>query len=243
MKSQVKSLLSALGFVVVRRTHPGTPYLDLVPSGILDGILVKLFGEARGLTLVQIGANDGLRADPFQRHITARAWHALLVEPLPVFYSQLTALYSGNPRVTCLNAAVDDLCGQREIHQLDPGLRHLPDWAWGLASFDRDRVLQAARELGRDERDLQTSTVATVDWNTIWDRLGDQRCDVLAIDTEGQDLRLLRLANLSLRQPRIIHFEHACTPQSERLDFYQELMALGYEIATDGPDTIAWLHD
>jgi FkbM family methyltransferase len=243
MKPQAKSLLSAMGLIAIRRTHPGAPYIDLVPSGILDSILVKLFHEARGLTFVQIGANDGLRCDPFQKHITTRGWLALLVEPLPFFYSQLTTLHSGNPRVTCLNAAVDDSCGQRDIHQLDPRLKNLPDWAWGLASFDRDRVIQAARELGRDENAILTSSVPTVDWNTIWHRLGDQRCDVLSIDTEGQDIRLLRLANLSSRRPRIIHFEHACVHQSERLSFYQELFTLDYEIATDGPDTIAWLHD
>ncbi|MBC8039394.1 MAG: FkbM family methyltransferase [Opitutaceae bacterium] len=243
MKARVKSLLSALGIVVVRRTHPGAPYLDLVPSGILDCILVKLFDEARDLTLVQIGANDGTRADPLHKHITARGWHALLVEPLPDFYSQLTGHHAGNPRVTCLNAAVDDSCGRREIHQIDPALKHLPDWAWGLASFDRDRVVKAACELGRDETDVRSSTVTTVDWSEIWRLVGDHRCDLLVIDTEGQDIRLLRLANLALRRPRIVHFEHACVEQSERLAFYQELLEIGYELATDGPDSIAWLRD
>jgi FkbM family methyltransferase len=243
MKTCIKRLLYSLGVVAVSRDHPGTPYLDLAPSGVLGCLLAKLFREARDLSFVQIGANDGRRADPFVNHVVSLGWHALLVEPLPSYYSQLTALHSGNPRVTCLNAAVDDSCGRREIHQIDPALKHLPDWAWGLASFDRDRVVKAARELGLVETDVLASTVATVDWHEIWRRLGDRRCDILAIDAEGHDIRLLRLADLPAHRPRIVHFEHVCVEPSERFAFYRELMEAGYELATDGPDSIAWLRD
>jgi hypothetical protein len=46
---------------------------------------------------------------------------------------------------------------------------------------------------------------------------------------------------LATHRPRLIHFEHACCDVDEQLDFYRQLIALGYELATDGPDTTAWL--
>lgn len=79
-----------------------------------------------------------------------------------------------------------------------------------------------------------------------WDRLlavfGSKPCDVLVIDAEGYDITLLRAAPLDLWRPRVILFEHSCAPAAERLAYYGELIRLGYEIASDGPDTVAWLN-
>ena len=117
----------------------------------------------------------------------------------------------------------------------------VPDWAWGLASFDRTRVESAAREIGLAADAVEAVTIRTVTWDEVWQTFGHPVCDLLLVDTEGYDIALLRWLDLSRRRPRVIHFEHACVSAAERLAFYGQLLEHGYELATSGPDTIAYL--
>jgi hypothetical protein len=145
-------------------------------------------------------------------------------------------------RATLRRAAVDVTPGRKLIYDLDRArLSGLPEWAAGLGSFDRERVIAAARSLGLAETAVIAEEVETVAWEQVWREFGDQRCDVLVTDTEGYDVTLLRAAGLAAHRPRILHFEHTCISPEERIGFYRELLSLGYELLTEGSDTTAWL--
>ena len=117
---------------------------------------------------------------------------------------------------------------------------NLPDWAYGLGSFSRDRVVAASAELGLAPSAVIGEEIATVTWEDVRRAFGPRRCDLLILDTEGYDLTLLRAAGLAAWSPTLIHFEHACVSEDDRLAFYRELVGFGYEIATEGQDTTAW---
>lgn len=238
----LQRLARACGFLVIRRHHAAAAFVDHIPQTAFDLALLHCFPSPRGLRFIQIGANDGQRADPLLPYVETGAWSGLMFEPLAVNFSALAKRHGENPRLRLRQCAVDARAGRHTLYDLD---RHaypqLPDWAHGLASFSRQRVLQAARELGLDERAVVSEEVTAVAWDEVWRDFGPHRCDLLVLDTEGHDLTLLRAADLGHHRPRIIHFEHACVSTSERLDFYSMLIALGYELSTDGPDTTAWL--
>ncbi len=242
LRATLKRLARCAGHTVVSRRHVAVPYLEHPPRNVLDQVLLRCHPVLQGLNFIQAGANDGTRADPIARYLDPCSWSGLMFEPLAANFDALRRHHGANPRLRLRQQAIDTVAGSRPLYDLDRAAHpELPDWAHGLASFSRDRVLQAARELGLDERALVTETVTAVTWDEVWRDFGPQRCDLLVLDTEGYDLTLLRAANLAERRPRIIHFEHACTPPADRLAFYGELLALGYEIATDGSDTTAWL--
>ncbi|HVW19731.1 MAG TPA: FkbM family methyltransferase [Opitutaceae bacterium] len=237
----VKASLGRFGLIALRKSHPAAPYLADPPRSALDSILLRVFRELHGLRFLQIGANDGVRADPVRAKVLRHEWTGLLVEPLPPLFAQLQANYSGRPGLDFLNAAVDVTAGTRKLYFIRPGLPGIPDWAGGLGSFDLLRLRQAASELKLDEAAIAEQTVPTVTWDDLRRRFGPRPCDLLVIDTEGYDLTLLRAALLARWRPRVIQFEHACSPADERLAIYGELLALGYEIASDEGDTVAWL--
>jgi FkbM family methyltransferase len=241
IKRLVKHLLHRIGLVVVRRDHTGVRYLETPPAGPFEEVLLRLFPSLHGLNFIQVGANDGRRADPIAAYVARFDWGGLMLEPLPAMFAALRRNRGESPRLTFLNAALDERTGSRSIFQLRPDLTGLPDWAWGLASFDRERVGTAAKELGLAADAVETLSVATVTWDEVWQKFGHPVCDVLVIDTEGYDIALLRWLDLARRRPRVIHFEHACVNGAERLAFYGHLLEHGYEIATSGPDTIAYL--
>lgn len=239
MKTVLKHVARSLGLAVVTTGHAATRYLDHPPRNALDEALLRCFDRLDGLAFIQIGANNGQRADPIHDLVARYQWSGLLVEPLPQHFAQLSQHHRDNPRLTLLNAAVDAQPGTRAIFQIRPDLPGLPDWAHGLASFSEDRLHEAARGLQLPPGSVVSETIATVTWTEIRNRFGPRPCDVLVVDVEGYDVTLLRLANLATLRPRVIQFEHVCIARAERIAFYGELLDLGYEIATDGPDTVA----
>jgi FkbM family methyltransferase len=235
-----KQLLRRLGLIVVRESHGAGKYLDQPPAGIFDFVLLEVFPSLRGLRFIQIGANDGVRADPIWFKVSQYAWTGLLVEPLATSFAELRKNYAGRPGLDFLNAAVDVSAGTRTLHFLRPGLA-VPDWARGLATFDLARLQRTTGELGRTDEDIGHQEIRTVTWDAVLERFGAGPCDVLVVDAEGHDIPILRAAPLGRLRPKVIHFEHGCATLSDRLAFDGELIGLGYEIASDGADTIAWL--
>jgi len=235
-----QKLLRRLGFTVVHNHHPAMKYFEALPAGFLDLVLLQVFPNRQGLRFIQIGANNGVRLDPIRAQVLRYGWRGVLVEPLPLVFAELQKNYAGTPGLQFINAAVDVTAGTRAIHFLRPGLP-VPDWAHGLATFDLARLQGTARELGRTDEDIVHQEIRTLTWEQLLADFGDGPCDVLVVDAEAYDIPILRAAPLGRLRPRVIHFEHSCASPADRLAFYGELISLGYEIASDGPDTIAWL--
>lgn len=242
LASLAAPLLRRTGHTLVSRVHAAQPFIAFPPKTSFDLVLLQRFGRPAGLRFIQIGANDGRRADPLLRYLEPLGWQGVMFEPAAANFAALSARHGANPRLRLRRAAVDLQPGRRELYDLSPAARAgLPDWAGGLASFDRPRVLAAARELGLPESAVVTEEIDTVGWDEVWASAGASPVDLLVLDTEGYDLTLLRAAGLARHRPRLVHFEHACHTVDDRLAFYRELVDLGYELATDAGDTTAWL--
>jgi FkbM family methyltransferase len=236
----LKKALRGLGVVAVRSHHASVKYVDDPPAGMLDLVLLMSFRSLDGLRFVQIGANDGVRADPIRQKVLDHGWTGMLVEPLATLFEELKRNYGGRRGLDFVNAAVDSSEGTRTIHVLRQGCG-APDWANGLATFDLARISAIARDLGLGDGDILHQEVMTVTWATLLERFGSRPCDVLIVDAEGHDIALLRAAPLARWRPRVIQFENPGANPQERLSFYGELLGLGYEVASDGQDTVAWL--
>ena len=239
----VQTVARASGLAVISRHHAGLRYLEHPPHTMFDQVLLHCFPQLQGLGFIQVGANDGQRADPLLAYLEPCGWSGLMFEPLAGNHAALVRRHGSNARLQIRRAAVDAVGGRRLMYDLDrAAYPALPDWAYGLGSFSRERLETVVRELGLGPGAIVSEEVASIAWEDVWREFGARRCDLLVLDTEGYDLVLLRAAGLGQHRPRVIHFEHACVEPADRLAFYSEMIALGYEIATDGPDTTAWLH-
>lgn len=242
MKDLLKRLLRRLGVAAVTARHTSVRYLDHPPATAFEAVLLRVFPDLTGLHFIQVGANDGRRYDPINAFVTRYRWQGVLVEPVPGNFRHLQRTYAGNPRLTLCQAAVDLQPGQRPVYHLREDLPGpVPDWFWGLASFDREHLLRTVREHGCPEDVVVSTLVPVITWPELWRKLSGKRCDVLVVDTEGYDVTLLRAAGLREHRPRLIQFEHIHVSPAERLAIYRELIDLGYELATDAGDTTAWL--
>jgi len=241
LRQHLLRILRHAGIILVSARNPRVRYFDHPPASAFEDVLLRTFPDLQGLNFIQIGANDGRRADPLRAFIDDYAWTGLMFEPLRANFADLQRHRGATPRLRLRRAAIDVTAGRRLVYDLEPGAASVPDWAHGLGSFSRERVEQAARDLGLLSTAIRAEEVETITWAQVWREFGPHCCDLLVLDTESYDMTLLRVADLAQHRPRVILFEHACNTLDERIAFYRELFELGYDLATCGGDTVASL--
>jgi len=229
-----------MGLVSYRADTPTGYYFAHSRRSMFDHVLSRKFSSLANLRFIQIGANDGALEDPLVAYIARFGWKGTMYEPLPFFCDLLRARYAGNPGVNIVNAAVHRESGDREIFFLPPDRKDLPEFTAGMGTFDRERIVAAAGRLGIAAQEIATRKVATVSWRSVLEAFGRQECDVLAIDTEGYDLEILKLIDFEEFRPQVIHFEHSHLTIDDRLAACKLLIAASYEMATWYGDTTAW---
>jgi FkbM family methyltransferase len=193
-------------------------------------------------TFLQIGANDGLTGDPIHHLIVQpnTRWRGILVEPVGHLFDQLSVLYRDKPLLQLDRAAIGESDGSTLIYRLD----ETPDsslWLDQIPSLDPELVRRNASQFGQAEASLVTETVPGLSVDTLLRKYEVRQLDLLVIDTEGWDWRILRQFDLAALQPKLILYEHQHLSALEKKEADEFLRAEGYEwIATEEGDTVAW---
>jgi len=193
---------------------------------------------------LQIGANDGFTGDPLNPLIgrSDTRWRGLLVEPVAHLFAQLSQRYGNNPRLILEQAAIGETDGRATIYRLAtrPG-----DSLWldQIPALDPDRLRESAAQFGMGERAPLAEEVPMLSVATLLQRHAITRLDLLVIDTEGYDWRILRQFDLARLRPRLILYEHQHLTADEQTNARRFLSEHDYEsVPTEEGDTIAWPH-
>ena len=191
---------------------------------------------------VQIGSNDGVKLDPLRRHILARRWRGILVEPVPDLYLKLRGNYAAcADRLRFENVAIADHDGHLPFYHLAPVADHrsegLPDWYDALGSLRRDVLAAHVAVIPDIERRIVQRDVPALTFDTLCRRAGVEAVDLVHMDTEGYDWQLLRSIDLARYRPRIVVYEHIHLARADRAAAGAHLTRLGYACLPDGMDT------
>ena len=196
----------------------------------------KLLGGQSAM-IVQIGSNDGKTGDPLYELLHKnKEWKALFVEPIPHYFEKLKQNYPDNNRFTFENVAVNN--GEElEFHWVDPTAKNtfpdLPFWFEQLGSFDRQHILNQLNEKIAPfiiSKKLKGSTLPE-----IFDRNEIKKLDLIHIDAEGYDWKILSQLDIEKYQPKFILFEYHHLTKAELAEAYQFLIK-DYEIFKVGID-------
>lgn len=200
-----------------------------------------------GLRFVQVGAMDGKRYDPIYAFVKHYGWRGLVLEPLADLFQALGAHYAGNDRVTLVNAALTATDGRQEMTRVRSQAVQdgaVPLWALGLGSFHPERnalggvgVDPALHEalLNHAERVL----VECLTLETLLDRHGLDRFDLLQVDAEGCELDILRQVVAGGHRPAVVHLEHWALTLPDRGRLLGLLGEHGYRLAMSRSDVLA----
>jgi FkbM family methyltransferase len=235
MKNQLKRLFNALGYDV--RGTRMTPRQLLDPHLLrpleFDDVACRLMCETGdALTFIQVGAFDGLVQDPLRKYIVSRGWRGVMLEPQPVPARKLRELYKDDGRITVLQAALDRQPGVRSLFTINSP--NAPEWAAGLASFQKEVILRHAEIIPGIESMIAEVAVDCITFDSVFEHLSEGRLNLLQIDTEGADGLILSMFPFERIKPAIVHWEIKHLSLREREDCLEVLTSQGYRVAASG---------
>ena len=203
------------------------------------------------ITVVQIGANDGIHNDPIHRFIKSDGWVGVLLEPQKfVFENYLSPLYRNTKGIIALNAALDVKDGSKPIYKITVSNSR---WATGLTSFNRE-VLEEAVRSGYVERQaikegcrlperledyICEEQVECISTESLVKKFTLEKIDWLQIDTEGFDFEIIKMFNIGFTKPDVIVYENLHFPDLLKEECLAYLKNNGYLCRNYGPNTLA----
>jgi FkbM family methyltransferase len=208
----------------------------------VDALLGDFATAMPEAAFLQIGANDGFTGDPLYPLLMRRdtRWRGLLVEPVAHLFAALSRRHAKNPNLRLERAAITERDGTVVIHRLT----NTPAdslWLDQIPSLDRDVLQKGAAQFGKPESAILEEEVPSLTVVTLLQRHAIPHLDLLVIDAEGWDWRILRQFDLKALQPELILYEHQHLGSEERTEAHQFLRESGYDWAeTPEGDTLAW---
>lgn len=257
MKSAIQKALRSVGYEF-RRFSSTTERREPNPYRLCVLSLIATKSECDKLRVVQIGANDGRINDPLFEIASsfAHKTRLMLIEPQAKLIPYLKDNYNFHTDVNIENVAIGDgdrleLYGVREDfwEHLDVPYAAAKNWPLyraptGIVSGSREHVAGWLRDClpdpSRIDEAIECFSVPSVSLASLTESWSeDGRIDMLQIDTEGFDDRIIMSCNLDKLQPIMIFFEavHLTTERKEALKLH--LDGHGYAIVHEEADAIA----
>jgi len=200
-KRAIQHKLRGIGIEV--RKFPTVPFQPVSVFNLAVSLLMAKQGTA--LTFVQVGANDGVFGDPLRRFILRYPWRGILVEPQPQVFARLADNYRDlTDRLILENLAIAADGSEIVLYTPPEGLQQDDTYAASVASSDPATI---ARQLGIPEKDLRRIVTPSMTLDLLLAKHGLAQIDLLQIDVEGYDWKVLRTLDLGKVAPSIIQFE------------------------------------
>lgn len=199
----------------------------------------RFLGDAPSF-VCQIGSNDGKTGDPlFSLLNKNKKWKALFVEPVPYLFKKLKENYSDTERFIFENVAINE--GDKvNFYWIDPvakdKLKDLPSWFDQLGSFNRQHILNHLD--GELEPYIKSEELECLTLSRLFEKNNISQIDILHIDTEGHDWKILSQLNLDVYSPQFILFEKRHLSQ-EDLNLANDFLKIKYKLFDVGMDLLA----
>jgi len=191
--------------------------------------------------LVVIGAMDGRSFDDFAGYINLYQWSGLFVEPVPEQFRRLRAHYGGLAFAAANryeNSAIAEHDGAVEMltinhRAVDEG--KVPPCFGGMSAIYPPRNgLASNNEAATVAAYGERITVPCVTLRTLFDRHAIDRVDVLQIDAEGWDYRILRQLDFARYRPKLIRCEWINLAAGEQSALHELLAGHGFVVRVSG---------
>jgi FkbM family methyltransferase len=196
--------------------------------------------SGRPLTFVQIGSCDGKANDPLHEVVRSCRWSGILVEPMPWLFEELVANYDAVPGLRFFQVAIGNGEGPMTMYSVEPRPED-PRWVWQLTSFDRDVVMSHSDDLPELESRIFTVEVESRTVASLIAETGLTKVDLLHIDAEGLDDRIIRDLPLTASwAPQFLIFEKKHLSPTRYSDLRKLLRQAGYKVVNLSPDEFAY---
>jgi FkbM family methyltransferase len=219
LKSSITSLLSQVMIVNIP----------------LDEIF-QMAGESTIKTFVEIGANDGKKNDPLYDRIKKYGWRGILVEPDSANFEKLKENYRGIEGLIFENTGIGPESGELLFYKIKDITDQEPGWYDQVGSFDKNTFLKnISYGKGLDQR-IVAEPRPVIHFDELLEKNNFRDVDLLHLDAEGFDYRILRSINFAKYDIRMVLFESEWMTKSELKELIQYLRNHQYRVYRSGID-------
>jgi FkbM family methyltransferase len=240
-------LHSALGVIAERlKQHPKayrfarSVYSKLVVTEY--GCLSSLARAQSDVFFLQIGAHNGKTNDKLHDFVREYGWKGVLVEPVGYLFDQLVGNYGGMAGLAFENKALADSDGPRMFYYLRQNDDALPGWYDQLGSFDKQVILSHKADIPNIEDYIVAEAVDCISFGTLVEVHRISRIDLITIDTEGHDLKILQQIDFSRFVPKLVIYEHIHLSADDKQKARTLLAEQGYIVFNVGINQVARLN-
>jgi len=181
-------------------------------------LFFTIFRPKRKL-FVDVGAFDGINFSN-TRLLYEHGWTGLCVEPCTRNYVKLETLYRGTG-VTTAQVAISDWEGVTDLNVAS--IPNAEDWGSDVSSLNKAETARWPNYRWEKEQVVVTTL------NSLLAQHDIREMDLLAIDTEGEDLKVLRGIDLDQHRPALIVVEQG----RDRTAILQLARGHGYRLWMD----------
>ena len=231
-----------LTYNVARRTYR----LFRGPDPTIQQRIVMALGQKRKVFFLQVGSNDGLQGDPIHDLIiNHKTWAGIFIEPVEFLFQRLKKNYEDADRFVFENVAIGNEKGTKRFFYVSDKAKdelELPYWHDQLGSFDKNHILQALGD--QLSPYIIEEEIECLPLQDVLDRNQVAAIDLIHIDTEGFDYKVLSQVDLNRYKPSVILFEHSLLVDGEMEKARSLLHKAEYRLFEYGADTLAvrWRH-
>jgi FkbM family methyltransferase len=218
-----------------------------IHARVQDAAFNALSKQKDKVFFIQIGAADGIRADPIHPFVKRYGWHGILVEPLADLFQLLKNTYRDHKGLMFENVAITDKEETRLISRIPldmVGQGDIPPWAFGASTLVPNKTLYPSLVRNGEMGGILSSAVTEepvqcISLSTLINRHRISRLDVLQIDTEGYDAQILKQLDFSLIKPTLINMEWQWLSPTEQNEITEILKQNGYSLYPCDGDLLA----
>lgn len=227
--------LTAITFGIKRLLTDPWSLLSYINIPVREYIISKNASKKK-FFFIQIGANNGINNDPIRKYILKYKWKGILVEPQKNVFEDLKYNYRNEKQLLFENCVISEKKGDVIFHTSEQsGLSSLHTDEWfkgknaGFAYINR-----------KESGGAKKVKVKSLQFMDLVKKHNVKHIDLLQIDTEGYDAKIIKLIDFEKIMPKMIAYEdHHLTPKN-RKRLMHFLKAKGYKTIKVGSDSFAY---
>tara|TARA_Y100001936_G_scaffold35732_1_gene33795 strand:- start:777 stop:1520 length:744 start_codon:yes stop_codon:yes gene_type:complete len=237
----LKKIIGLFGYKLVEK--------DLIKNQreLSDGTMLNMknfldyyFDQNNISNLIQIGANDGKRHDHLNYFIKKFKINSVLVEPITDCFNELKKNYLDYNFVKLENSAIGVNNELSYLFQVNKkGLNFYHDDIKGLNSFDINHLLKH----GVKKKHINKTKISSISILELIRKYNINQLDLLCVDTEGYDDKIVNEFLISTNLKPLIIFEYIHIKNKSLKELLNLLNTKNYKFFSIKEDLICFPSD
>lgn len=235
MSKILKKFCGIFGYKLLTKNYiKNKNYLTEHSSLNIEKIILNLAEKKNIISLIQIGANDGVSHDHLHNIIKKHRLESLLLEPIESYFVDLKKNYLNFPNVKIENSALSVNNDISFLYKVNPEYSKIyGTLSSGISSFDKDHLIKH----GIKVKHIVKEKVNQISFDQLLNKYDISNFDLLLIDTEGYDCNIVNNFFIKIKTIRpFVVFEWSHSKNAELRNTLDLLIKNDYSFFPIGDD-------